>query len=142
MIITDGDISSSFYPIGLLMPFTDGNNGYFAQSFDTNTQIKQNLTNFINTRPGERRMAPTFGTKLYGLLFNQLDKSSIEIAKNIIATELQQWIPQISITNISINNTQNLNDVDNYKIEVSVYYVVIQTQTQNNITFSVQNVNI
>lgn len=45
-------------PIGLTLPLKSGINGYFEQSYDTLTQIKANITNFLNTRPGERRFNP------------------------------------------------------------------------------------
>jgi phage baseplate assembly protein W len=134
--------SASFNPIGLLIPFTNGSNGYFAQSFDTNTQVKQNLVNFLNTRRGERRMMPEFGTKLYEVLFEQIDTNTLEIVKNIVAAELQQWIPQITVQNISVNNKQNTGTNDNYKMGISVDYIVNQTKTQDNIAFDIQNVNI
>ena len=71
-------------PIGLTLPLKSGINGYFEQSYDTLTQIKANITNFFNTRPGERRFNPQFGTKLYNYLFEQNIEGFDEILKNVI----------------------------------------------------------
>ena len=40
--------TGSYVPIGLTVPFTNSPNGYFAQSFDTNTKVKYNIQ--IKTR--------------------------------------------------------------------------------------------
>jgi phage baseplate assembly protein W len=133
--------SSSYFPIGLMLPFVNGNNGYFAQSFDTNTQIKQNIINFLNTRRGERRMFPEFGTKLYEILFEQIDVNTIDIIKNIISKEMQRWIPQVSIKNISIVD-QNTGTTDNYKIGISIDYVINSTNANDNVSVNIQGVNI
>ena len=69
-------VTSSYSPIGLEVPFTRGKNGYFQQTFDTNSQIKQNLLNFLKTKKGERRMFPEFGTKLYDVIFEQIDENT------------------------------------------------------------------
>ena len=56
-------------PIGITLPIQDGNSGFFQQSFDTLTQVKSNILNLLNTRPGERRMQPTFGSNLWSIVF-------------------------------------------------------------------------
>jgi len=126
-------------PIGLAIPFIDGTNGYFQQTFDTNSQVKQNLMNFLNTRRGERRMQPTFGTRLYELVFQQNDANTQEIAKSILAQEFATWIPEIAVTNISINSATNNQNADNYKVVISIQYVVKQTKQQDLISIQVQN---
>lgn len=127
------------YPIGLSIPFVNSDNGYFQQTFDTNSRVKQNLLNFLNTRRGERRMQPTFGTKLYELLFGQNDINTLEIAKSILTQEFALWIPEISVNNISINSDTNNQNVDNYILQISIQYTVKQTQQQDLVSIQVQN---
>ena len=136
------NIVVKYFPIGLSIPFVNSNDGYFEQTFDTNSQVKQNLLNFLKTKRGERRMQPEFGTKLYNLLFEQLDANTYEIAKSIISEEITAWIPQIIIDRITVNNTGNPDDTDNYKIGIAVVYRVRQTQQQDSILLEVQNMKL
>jgi uncharacterized protein len=136
------NIVVKYFPIGLSIPFVNSNDGYFEQTFDTNSQVKQNLLNFLKTKRGERRMQPEFGTKLYNLLFEQLDANTYEIAKSIISEEITAWIPQIIIDSITVNNTGNPDDTDNYKIGIAVVYRVRQTQQQDSILLEVQNMKL
>lgn len=132
-------MSTKKVPIGIVLPIANGNNGYFNQSFDTATQIKNNLYNFLNTIRGERRFFPEFGTKLYEVVFEQNDVNTIEIIKNIITEELSVWIPQISIKNIKIIDS-NSDNVDNYKKEIRVDYIINSTQETDFVTFNMRSI--
>ena len=79
---------TSATPIGLTLPIQDGSSGYFAQSFDTLTQIKTNITNLLNTRQGERRLQPTFGTRLWNLSFEQNVDTLKDQAINIVNEDI------------------------------------------------------
>ncbi len=131
--------SNSHFPIGLKVPFVNGTNGYFQQSFDTNDQVKENLINFLKTKKGERRMMPEFGTKLYNVLFEQKDENFNSIAKNIISEEINYWIPEISIQDIQIINVENPIGDDNYKLRVSINFMVKQTKQLDSIVFELEN---
>jgi phage baseplate assembly protein W len=130
--------TSSYSPIGLMLPITIGNNGYFNQTFDTNTQVKQNLINFLNTRKGERRMFPEFGTSLYEVLFEQADNNTNEIIKDIISREISTWIPQISIQSIIINDVKS-SSTDNYKKEVRIRFINVNTKQSDAVVFTIEN---
>ena len=131
--------SNSHSPIGLKVPFVNGTNGYFQQSFDTNEQVKQNLINFLKTKKGERRMMPEFGTKLYKVLFEQRDENFNSMAKTIISEEINYWIPEVSIQDIQIINVENPIGDDNYKLEVSINFMVKQTKQLDTVIFELQN---
>ncbi len=129
-------------PIGLIFPLRDGNNGYFDQSFDTLTQTKQNLINLLNTRPGERRFNPTFGTRLYGMLFEQNDSNVIQIGINILKEDISTWIPTVSVRNISIVPTQITSPNDNYTLQISVDFILVQSSQKGSIDFTLTNIQV
>lgn len=129
-------------PIGITLPIQHGNNGYFQQSFDTNTQIKNCLLNFLNTRRGERRMNPTFGTSLYGVVFEMNDDSTDEILKDVITNELNSWIPQISIKNISIKNKDYSSNTDNYIKKITINYMNNYTKQSDTLSLIIENISI
>jgi phage baseplate assembly protein W len=136
------NITSSKYPIGITLPIVNGSGGYFQQSFDTNTQVKSNLSNFLKTRRGERRMMPEFGTRLYTVLFEQQDENINEIVKNLLREEISFWIPEVRVDKISIINTENSSNDDNYKLRISLEFTVIQTGQEDTLDFELENIKI
>ena len=113
-------------PIGLTLPLKSGINGYFEQSYDTLTQIKANITNFFNTRPGERRFNPQFGTKLYQYLFDQNIEGFDEILKNIIVEDMTYWFPNVIVNTVflDITTAQKNKNTDNYIISIKIQFTV------------------
>ena len=113
-------------PIGLTLPLKSGINGYFEQSYDTLTQIKANITNFFNTRPGERRFNPQFGTKLYQYLFEQNIEGFDEILKNVIVEDMTYWFPNVIVNTVflDITTAQKNKNTDNYIINIKIQFTV------------------
>jgi len=113
-------------PIGLTLPLKSGINGYFEQSYDTLTQIKANITNFFNTRPGERRFNPQFGTKLYNYLFEQNIEGFDEILKNVIKEDMNYWFPNVIVNTVflDITTAQKNKNTDNYIINIKIQFTV------------------
>jgi len=113
-------------PIGLTLPLRSGINGYFEQSYDTLTQIKANITNFLNTRPGERRFNPQFGTKLYQYLFDQNIEGFDEILKNVIKDDMNYWFPNVIVNTVFLDITtdQKNKNTDNYIINIKIQFTV------------------
>ena len=113
-------------PIGLTLPLKSGINGYFEQSYDTLTQIKANITNFFNTRPGERRFNPQFGTKLYNYLFEQNIEGFDDILKNVIKEDMNYWFPNVIVNTVflDITTAQKNKNTDNYIINLKIQFTV------------------
>jgi len=110
--------------IGLTLPLQKGNNGYFAQSYDSITQVKSNLLNFFKTRPSERRFNPQFGTRLYNYLFEQNIDGFDTILQNVIREDIQTWFPNVFVNNIflDISPTQKAEDANNYIVRISIQF--------------------
>src|SRR3954468_23226139 len=88
-------------PIGITIPIQDGNSGFFNQSFDTLTQIKMNIINLLNTRQGERRFQPTFGSRLWNIVFEQNAETITDVAENIVREDIQMWIPGVTVVDVT-----------------------------------------
>ena len=65
-------------PLGLNLPIRNSNSGYFECTYDTLEQRKVNIINLLNTKIGERRMQPNFGSGLWDLVFENYDTVFIE----------------------------------------------------------------
>ena len=114
-------------PIGITFPLRDGQVGYFEQSTDSLTAYRMNITNLLRTRPGERRMNPTFGCRLWNVVFEPNDDFVAKKVENIIREDITQWIPGISVTSVDVkylNDNQSVDLRDIYKLYIVVTFVV------------------
>jgi|TARA_B100000287_G_scaffold355178_1_gene345714 phage baseplate assembly protein W len=88
--------------IGVALPITKGNAGYFQQEYITLHQLKHNIKNLILTMKGERPMLPTFGTEIYSTLFEQDDGSMSEKIKESVIEALKIWLPFVKLENLQV----------------------------------------
>lgn len=96
-------------PLGLTLPLSRGNNGYFQQGFDLLTQIKSNLTNLILTRKGTRPLNPTFGSEIHRVIFQPISNNNTIEIRAAVEQATKIWMPFITINNVNVirNNTEN-----------------------------------
>ena len=129
-------------PIGLTLPIRNGGVGFFEQTFDTFTQTKTNIINLLNTKPGERRMNPQFGCRLYNAVFEQNVDILDEYITNLVKEDIGRWIPNVTVNKVDVNLSKNEenNNIDIYKIYIKVNFIVDVTQQSDNIEIIV-NVN-
>ena len=129
-------------PIGITIPIRGGQNGYFDQTFDTLSQIKANIINLLNTKPGERRMQPTFGTRLWNLVFEQNLESLPDIATNLVREDINSWIPNVTVTRVDsslLKSDLSTDDRDIYRLQVSVSFMLNMTKQSDTVTITVDN---
>jgi len=85
--------------IGVAFPLNDVN--MFKGTQTVKEQVKNNLINLLLTEPGERVNEPNFGVGLKNLLFEQ--NPDIELLKEKINTQIEFYIPTISLVDINVN---------------------------------------
>lgn len=113
-------------PIGLALPLRDAGVGFFEQTFDTFTATKTNIVNLLRTRPGERRMQPLFGTRLYNTVFEQNTEILPEVIINTIKEDINNWIPNVTVNKVDVKFFKNeeTNNIDTYRVYVAVKFTV------------------
>jgi hypothetical protein len=101
--------------IGVSLPF----NGpvAFNSTYSTADQIKSNLINLLLTSKGERLYNPDFGADLKSILFEGIDDTTLNTARNYIYTNVSTYIPDITIIKINIITEEDYN-----KISITVQY--------------------
>jgi len=129
-------------PIGITLPIQNGNSGYFAQSFDTLTQVKTNILNLLNTRPGERRMQPTFGSRLWNIVFEQNVDTLKDQAVNIVTEDIFSWIPNVTLTDVTANlltTDQITANKDIYMLNIAVTFMLNMTKQTDTVVVTINN---
>jgi len=120
------------YPIGLMLPITNGNiSGYFDQSIDTFTAYRMNIINLIKTIPGERRMNPTFGCRLWSVVFDQHDNFLPSKIENIIKEDVLKWVPGVNVSSVTVKKIDD-NSGEDYK-DINKLYITVK--------FSISSIN-
>jgi phage baseplate assembly protein W len=112
--------------IGVSLPFNGP--GVFNSTFTTKDQTKSNLVNLLLTSVGERVMNPNFGTELRRFLFEGITNSNLELLKNSLLNSIAIYVPDITVTEISI-----VPDTDYNLINLSVNYVLNISQNSDEV---------
>jgi phage baseplate assembly protein W len=113
--------------IGVSLPFNGP--GVFNSTYTTKDQTKSNLVNLLLTNVGERIMNPNFGTELRRFLFEGITDSNLELLKNSLLNSIAIYIPDITVTDISV-----ISDTDHNLINLNVNYVLNISQTPDEVT--------
>ena len=108
-------------PIGITFPIRNGQVWYFEQSTDSFTAYRMNITNLLRTIPGERRLNPTFGSRVWTLTFEPNEDFLFKKVQNIIMDDVNQWIPGVTVTSVNVTTDD---DKDALKLHITVNYVV------------------
>lgn len=108
--------------VGVSLPFTLGNNGFFAVTYTTKEQIKSNLKNLILTNRGERLMQPEFGCNLRQAIFEQIGPETYSYIRSEIENSIQRWLPYIIVNDVDV--TSDTTAKDNNRINVRLDYTL------------------
>ena len=113
--------------IGVSLPF----NGpvAFNSTYSTSDQIQSNLINLLLTNKGERLYNPEFGADLKTVLFEGITEDTSNIIQNLIITNVNIFIPEITISSVDV-----VKDEDNNTISVTVQYRINISGQANQIT--------
>lgn len=88
---------------GLNFPFRDSFDGkYLDLSGYSDEEVRSNLIHLLLTRKGTRYYLPDFGTRLYEYIFEPLDGPTFSDIESEIRESVLEYIPGITITNVSI----------------------------------------
>jgi phage baseplate assembly protein W len=113
--------------IGVSLPFNGP--GVFNSTYTTKDQIKSNLVNLLLTDIGERVMNPEFGCNLKKFLFEGITEDNLELLVDNISNSIAIFIPEITVTNITVVPNPDYNLID-----LSVNYVMNISQTPDQVT--------
>jgi phage baseplate assembly protein W len=118
--------------VGIKVPF-DGPTGLNI-TYITKEAIKSNILNFFLTGKRERIMNPNFGAGIREQLFEQITNNTAENLEDIITFGLNDYFPQIQLTNLNINASPDQN-----LIQIYFSYSIRNTNIQDEITINFNN---
>lgn len=95
--------------------------------------IKRSVRNIVLTNHYERPFKPSFGANLRRLLFETIGVGMTNKAAKEIAKALTILEPRISNVTFDIKNRGN-------EMNITIYYVIVNTQQQQDLEFTVSRV--
>ena len=102
MAVIENDLNEDTY-IGLELPMTHTQNGFFNRTKTALEQAKSNIRNLLLTNKGERLGNPTFGTNLLSLAFSQENTDLESRVEEEIRAAMSEFLPFINIVSIETN---------------------------------------
>ena len=99
--------------------------GVFYSTYTTTDQVKANIKNLVLTNPGERFYHPTFGIGIQGLLFENITPTIISKVNDAIETQIQIWLPYVTIKDIDINSDR----IDSNELRIKIDYIIFKNET-------------
>lgn len=119
-------MSNGFIPNFPLVINDTNNDGDYITISSVEGLVRQNLKNLLLTSPGERIMDPEFGVGLRRYLFEFNNSSVREQIRGSIVSQVRNYMPFVSITNLIITQPEELPNAVNIKLEYSVAGVTEQ----------------
>ena len=118
--------------VGIKVPF-DGPTGLNI-TYTTKEAVKSNILNFFLTGKRERIMNPIFGAGIREQLFEQITNNTVENIEDIISFGLNDYFPQVQLTNLNVNASPDQN-----LIQIYFSYSIKNTNIQDEITINFNN---
>ena len=116
--------------VGVDLPYTG--DAVFNTTYTTKAALKANLINYFLTNKGERYLNPSFGSNLRSLLFENINKDSLDDIKEIIAEDLKNYFPQVSPSNLEVTGEPDRNAVRFY-----MSYKIIESNIEDTLLINI-----
>ena len=138
MGVIENDLNEDTY-IGLELPLTHSQEGYFRRTKTALEQAKSNIRNLLLTNKGERLGNPTFGTNLLSLVFTQENTDLEARVEEEIRASMAEFLPFINIVSIETNfSEENMSTaIVNLRFTLNV-----DTTSEENLTLDFSNYNL
>ena len=138
MGVIENDLNEDTY-IGLELPLTHTQEGYFKRTKTALEQAKSNIRNLLLTNKGERLGNPTFGTNLLSLVFTQENTDLEARVEEEIRASMAGFLPFINIVSIETNfSEENMSTaIVNLRFTLNV-----DTTSEENLTLDFSNYNL
>lgn len=92
-------------PVGIRIPYSRGNLGFFDQTFSDIERAHINLKMLLLTAKGERPMMPTYGSDLRALLFNPSEPEYDALLKEAVHEATEKWMPEVDILSVEVTRS-------------------------------------
>lgn len=91
--------------------------------------VKQSIKNLVLTMNYERPFHPEKGCQVYGLLFENIDPVTLQVAKQSILNVLSQYEPRANVIDVIVEDLSTQN-----AINIDIYFTVLNNDVVENVS--------
>ena len=102
----------------------------FDPNYETRIAIKNNITNYFLTNPGERPGNPAFGGGLRKFIFEQISSNTFDSLREDIQAKFQTQFPSVIVDSVEITEQPDFNI-----LTVKIAYEISNTNISDNLEF-------
>ena len=95
------------------------------------SELDQSIRIILSTSPGQRVMRPTFGCRLYELVFAPNNSHTAAQARRFVEEALGMWEPRISVVRVDVRPDSQ----DGSRLIIYIEYQVKATHDQRSLVF-------
>ena len=121
----------TFLGTGWSFPPTFNKESSDVKMVSDETDIKQSLEIYFNTKLGERIMRPSYGCVIHEHIFDKIDESILNILSFELTQNIGQIEPRIIVEKIEIKQSS----IENGELQISIEYKIISSNVRDNIVF-------
>jgi len=115
--------------INIDYPITNGNTGFFKQTFDTLSAVRSKIYILLKTDPKERVFNPTFGLGMRRYLFEPITQDTTDDITQQIQDKIAKYVPEVYISSLDVNADFN-NNADRNEIIIHLTVALKKDPTQ------------
>lgn len=97
--------------------------------------VKQSIRNLVLTMNYERKFHPEKGCQMYGLLFENVDMISLQIAKQSIINVITQYEPRANLIDVTFEDLSTINTIN-----VTIYFSVLNNNAVEEVSVFVNRI--
>jgi phage baseplate assembly protein W len=121
---------TDFIGRGISFPLRVDQSGAIATSSGPDG-VRSALNMVLSTAPGERVMRPEFGCRIWNLLFEPVNATTLGLMAVAVRDAVSQWEPRIDLVDVKV-----LPDEDNHaKVHIHIDYVIKATNDKRNLVY-------
>lgn len=118
-------------PVGIILPYTRGNDGFFGQTYSDMERAKINLSFLLQTAKGERPMMPTYGSELREILFEpNMEEAVDDLFEDAVFDAAETWMPEVIILSV-VTQRDNVNYPNKATLYITFRLVNIPNSEQD-----------
>ena len=135
MGVISNDLNEDTY-IGLELPLTHTQDGYFKRTKTALEQAKSNIKSLLLTNKGERLGNPTFGSNLLSVIFGHENTDVESKIEEEIRAAMGEWLPFINIVSIE----SNFSNTNRNAVNVSLRFTLnVDVTSEADLTLDLSN---
>jgi phage baseplate assembly protein W len=122
-------MSDEFVGKGFPFPMRINESGSFTL-IEGIEELERSMAVVLSTAPGERPFRPAFGCRIWELMFEPIETSTMGLMEMYVQEALHMWEPRVEIDSVLVEPS----DIDG-AVTIQISYIVRSTNDRRNLVY-------